>query len=512
MSLAQLSPGDLATSHADLEGLSNCTKCHDLGDKVTNAKCLDCHDDIQALLTNKRGYHASSDVKNKDCIECHSDHNGRKFDMVRFDEDAFNHDLTSYTLDGQHKIIDCKKCHVSENISDPKLKKRDFTFMGLDQKCLTCHDDFHQETLSNDCIECHNTEEFRPADKFDHNDAKYILTGEHLEVDCKECHPTTIQNGKEFQQFTDVEFVDCKSCHEDPHLKQLPGDCKTCHTDKSFDTFIGKNAFNHNATNFKLLGKHKQVDCFECHDLLPDPETIFQDRMGVLESQCISCHEDQHDSKFGNDCARCHQETGFTKLKSMNGFDHSVTDFPLEGLHANTDCIKCHSDGYSNEIEFTSCTTCHEDFHEGQFLKKGTSPDCKECHTVVKGFEESYYSLERHQTTVFPLEGAHVATPCYACHVSEEKWTFRDVGQKCTDCHQDEHRSQFDVNGITNCQSCHINDSWAPTKFNHDSTAFPLDGKHAKVECKECHLPKIVGKNDFIEYKTNKLKCIDCHS
>ena len=52
---AQLSPGDLTKAHANLEGLSNCTKCHELGDKVTNTKCLDCHKDINSLISKKYG-------------------------------------------------------------------------------------------------------------------------------------------------------------------------------------------------------------------------------------------------------------------------------------------------------------------------------------------------------------------------------------------------------------------------------------------------------------------------
>jgi hypothetical protein len=91
MVVAQLSPGDLTTAHAALEGMSNCTQCHDLGNKVTNAKCLECHKEIKSLITKKRGYHASSVVKAQDCFACHSEHHGRKFEMVRFDEKAFDH-------------------------------------------------------------------------------------------------------------------------------------------------------------------------------------------------------------------------------------------------------------------------------------------------------------------------------------------------------------------------------------------------------------------------------------
>ena len=37
---AQLSPGDLANAHKNLEGLENCTKCHEIGKKVLPEKCL----------------------------------------------------------------------------------------------------------------------------------------------------------------------------------------------------------------------------------------------------------------------------------------------------------------------------------------------------------------------------------------------------------------------------------------------------------------------------------------
>ncbi len=107
---AQLSPGDLANSHKHLEGLSNCTQCHDLGSKVSNNKCLACHKEIKYRLDNKEGFHYAKDVKGKDCASCHSDHNGRNFDMVRFDEKTFNHTATGYELTGGHKKIDCRDC------------------------------------------------------------------------------------------------------------------------------------------------------------------------------------------------------------------------------------------------------------------------------------------------------------------------------------------------------------------------------------------------------------------
>ena len=86
---AQLSPGELSNAHKDLEGISNCTKCHDLGSKVSNTKCLECHKEIKSRIDRNEGFHVSWEVKGKDCATCHSDHHGRKFDMIRFDENTF---------------------------------------------------------------------------------------------------------------------------------------------------------------------------------------------------------------------------------------------------------------------------------------------------------------------------------------------------------------------------------------------------------------------------------------
>lgn len=587
---SQISPGELSQAHAHLEGMSNCTSCHDIGKKVTNTKCLDCHTEIKTLISQKKGFHANASTVNKNCIECHSDHHGRKFDMARFDKKTFNHSLTGYALEGKHKVIDCKQCHTSENIHDPEIKKKQNTFLGLETECLSCHDDYHQKTLSNECTSCHNMEAFKPVTKFDHNKARFQLSGKHKDVDCKECHKITTRNGKQFQEFVDIPFNDCKTCHNDPHSGQIKGKCSQCHTETLFSDFKGKGRFNHNVTNFTLKGKHKEVDCFKCHKQTNDPKTVFRDKKAIDEKNCIACHKDVHENKFGNDCAKCHNESGFLSLNSMDFFDHSKTDYPLEGKHREVDCKKCHTGRYSNPIDFSACRNCHKDYHKGEFQKNGISPDCNQCHSLENGFDYSMYTIEKHQATTFPLKGAHIATPCFACHLKQDKWTFRNLGTKCVDCHEDIHQGhisekyypdntcevchdndswssvifnhnltdwpldgkhagincrdchfkpmnnnitknqsfntlsnncsschenihddQFAIDGVTDCARCHVADSWFPKKFDHDKTAFPLEGKHAEIDCKECHKPGKQNEETVVTFKIEKFKCIDCH-
>lgn len=588
---AQLSPGELTKAHAHLEGLSNCTKCHDIGNKVPDQKCLACHDEIQNLIDQDRGYHASNEVQRANCIDCHSEHHGRNFDMVRFDQENFDHTKTGYTLQGQHKVIDCRECHKPEFISDPEIRKRENTFLGLDQQCLSCHMDYHQNTLPNDCKQCHNFESFRPAPGFDHDDTDFALTGKHVEVDCISCHKETTRNDREFQIFSDVPHHDCKACHDDVHMGNFAAECKQCHTTEGFGNFVGQRSFDHNVTGFTLKGKHRQLDCFSCHQSTDNVLTIFQDNAGIEENQCIACHEDVHEGRFGEDCAKCHNEKSFLELNSMEFFDHSLTDYPLEGMHATVDCKECHKERYTVAIDFSVCKNCHDDYHEGEFADPPPSPDCAECHTV-QGFEYTLFGLEEHQQTGFPLEGAHIATPCFACHLQEgdEKWRFTSLGTKCVNCHEDIHKDnisakyypeqkcdqchvseswtaitfdhqetgwplngrhletacsdchfreseeggtiqvfaglsttctechenihgdQFVQEGITDCKRCHISNSWEPELFDHDRTAFPLEGRHAEIECKACHKTEVINGEEIRQFKMQSFECIDCHS
>ena len=231
---AQLSPGALSNSHSSLEGISNCTQCHVLGNKVSDAKCLACHTEIQSRIDAGKGYHSSAEVKEYSCFNCHSEHNGKDSKLIQFNAEAFDHSLTGYTLSGAHAAIKCPDCHNSGNISGQKLKSKKNTYLGLDEKCLSCHADYHQQTLSASCLNCHSTDSFKPASKFNHNTSRFPLNGRHKTVDCLKCHRKETINGKEFQEFRGVSFSNCTSCHKDPHQNQFGQNCRQCHTEDSF--------------------------------------------------------------------------------------------------------------------------------------------------------------------------------------------------------------------------------------------------------------------------------------
>ena len=509
---AQLSPGDLTKAHANLEGLSNCTKCHELGDKVTNEKCLNCHTEIKSLIQKNIGYHASAEVRSKDCSKCHSEHNGRDFQIVRFDQKKFDHSMTGFVLNGKHSQIKCAECHKAKFIKDPDLKKRKNTFLGLSMNCAGCHEDVHQNTLGNSCGNCHNSNSFKPATKFDHNTAKFKLTGLHQKTDCVKCHKMEIRNGKKFQKFVGLKFSNCTSCHKDVHRGKFGKNCENCHNTSGFKN-IKASSFDHSKTNFPLWGKHRFVKCADCHgrNLASRPKYKL----------CIDCHKDYHKGQFTKngivtDCKQCHTVDGFSP-STFTIQRHNTTKFKLAGSHLAVSCNSCHKPGKADwNFVFKSqkCIACHKNVHGTEITTKFMgNNDCENCHNVDSWDKINF----DHSKTKFALEGKHKTLECRSCHAykdSQNKIEYKFVSLKsnCESCHNDIHHGQFNVSGKTDCSNCHYSDKWTHSKFDHEKTRFSLKGAHSKLKCIQCHKPVNDNGVLFIKYKLEEFKCADCHT
>ena len=81
----------------------------------------------------------------------------------------------------------------------------------------------------------------------------------------------------------------------------------------------------------------------------------------------------------------------------------------------------------------------------------------------------------------------------------------------CSSCHQDIHFKQFEVGGLTNCLKCHTFEGWKIANFDHNTTAFKLDGKHQNVACAKCHKKITDGQKTYVLYKIKEWKCENCH-
>jgi len=508
---AQISPGDLANPHSHLEGISNCTRCHILGNKVTSEKCLVCHTEIKDRLTAQKGYHVSSDVRGKECTICHSDHHGKNFQLIRFDITKFDHNLTGFTLSTAHAKKQCTDCHSIKFIADQKIKTKKYTYLGVGTSCLSCHEDYHKKTLSSDCLNCHNPEAFKPATKFSHADTKFQLKGKHESVDCSKCHKVTLESGKKFQDFRVAQY-NCSNCHKDPHQNKFGQSCSQCHNEESFQVVKGVSGFDHNKTDYKLEGKHVAVNCKACH------KTKFTDPLKF--KLCSDCHTDYHKKQFAKnnispDCSQCHSVKGFTQF-SYTVDQHNLGTFPLQGAHLATPCTDCHKK--QKDWNFRgigmNCKDCHKDIHQN-IIETRYYPDgnCKICHNVTAWNEITF----DHSKTEFKLTGAHLKQNCKACHMANvvsgtTQPKFSGLSMNCSGCHEDKHFKQFEKNGVSTCTDCHDSENWKASKFDHNKTEFKLDGKHINVPCVKCHKPQQEGSFFYVKYKLKVFTCESCHS
>jgi hypothetical protein len=163
--------------------------------------------------------------------------------------------------------------------------------------------------------------------------------------------------------------------------------------------------------------------------------------------------------------------------------------------------------------KFDKCTDCHRDPHAGQLASR----TCESCHTVA-GFSPSRFTLQDHQKTRYPLEGAHLAVPCIACHKqvpgrSARLIQFRFPSTTCATCHGDPHKgevSRFVSQG--GCETCHSKDTFTQAIFDHDRTRFPLEGGHQRVACRSCH--PVIDRGtprERTRFQSTPTACAACH-
>ena len=298
-----------------------------------------------------------------------------------------------------------------------------------------------------------------------------------------------------------------ESCHRDdnPHGTQFRGQtCASCH---SSATWNGAPNFNHNRTSFALTGAHVRVNCSSCH-----PGSGGNRRFDGTPQACASCHDDAHEGEFGTDCATCHTTGAWVQMSGSfaeDRFDHAgQTGFALIGTHATIECQSCHAQPARNDgeirirlvgatrgetfpaMEHGTCLSCHVDYHDGDFADSPGGPVCENCHGQ-SAWTPTSFDLERHAQTAFPLAGAHLVTPCTACHVrpGHDEPEF-ELATGCESCHADlnPHGDEFaEADGVTRCAECHNASDWDLAAFDHSTTGFPLLGAHIGVQCTDCH-------------------------
>jgi hypothetical protein len=363
-----------------------CEDCHTNGVATfTPDSCQNCHQKMNIVFSQAHLLEYGSN-----CIACHDG-------VDRYGED-FSHNNFTFQLYGKHIDIACSQCHLNaRSVAD---------LQSTPQDCFACHkkDDAHKGQFGNNCAACHTSAGWKPAN-FDHNLSNFKLEGQHANVKCEQCHINNVFKGT---------ASNCYSCHQkdDKHNGQFGMDCSACHTPNGW----GNATFDHNLSTFKLLGKHANVECKQCH-----VNNVFKG----TPSDCYACHQkdDKHNGQFGKDCSGCHTPNSWGDAT----FDHNKSNFPLTGGHINLDCTKCHTNGQFKGTP-TTCASCHADspFHAGAF---GT--DCASCHNT-SNWNQAIFNLPHPQPTNGGEGGSgitHGGAACRQCHPS----SVREA--TCTACH-----------------------------------------------------------------------------
>lgn len=460
-----VTPGPLSSVHARLEG--RCAACHTSFAKgAQNSRCTACHKGIGADVAQGSHFHGKHPpARNNSCKSCHSEHKGRGFGLIQFDRKTFNHALSEYPLTGAHQRVTCTACHGAGH-----------QYRGLARDCASCHarKDPHRGQLGRSCQGCHTTAAWKNILPFDHARTGFALSGTHRTTRCMSCHV-----GQRWKGLATT----CIACHakDDAHKGARGTNCASCHT----TTTWAAATFDHASTGYPLVGGHAATACAGCHG--PGNANKHPSRT------CNACHakDDTHKGANGTDCANCHNPRSWKQI----AFDHdSVTSFPLKGAHRTAVCAACHKQPPKIAKPPVTCYACHaaDDAHKG-----GNGRECQQCHT-----EKAWKPVNFNHATMtrFPLLGKHAQVRCEGCHIrpSDE---VKLISQ-CGSCHAKDDPHKGKLGG--DCQRCHSNDGWkVGTRFDHDLTRFPLLGKHAALQCAQCHEGK--------DFSAKGSTCASCH-
>jgi hypothetical protein len=546
----------LAGAHAKVA----CDGCHKAA-LLTDAKVIAFsgeHETFLGLAKDCAGCHLDvhTPTLGTDCAKCH--------DATAWKPPTtFSHDETRYPLVGKHADTKCDECHVGEVQGAPVVppppvpsfqalvpdgRPRPFRGVGFGKvepargdalpACRACHENPHRagsETSFGRCEDCHQPHGWKNAGQvakdaaFDHGTTRFVLDGAHAQVTCVACHGEKLDL---------TARTSCRDCHDSDERQAHSGafdremavaqkSCDQCHTtaDWKQSTYA---AARH---PLPLIESHA-IKCEDCHGVAKHqfprlPATALA-AQGPLDQSCVACHNDVHDGKFSQDCASCHGFKAFTQDAKFSNEQHAAIGFPIEQAHLKASCEDCHGartpSGGLRQLAIADaltkgCVVCHtdDDPHRGQFAEQA----CKSCHTEA-AWKPSTYDEVRHQRSRLPLQGAHKAVPCAACHVTDvppaplaQRFHWEGRTMRCDACHttsatiatKDPHRGQF---GAQDCASCHTQEAWDPSTFGksaHQQTGFPLVGSHDQA-CAACH---VKGPNDVTDFIGTPRECAGCH-
>ncbi len=420
-------------------------------EKHRQVTCAQCHTEKnihnETVSKNLREYpHTTYLGLKRTCNSCHDDPHKKRFTTDCSSchtvsgwkpASKFNHAQSAFKLEGKHRQVACARCHPTLTASKNTLVE----FMTKSfSDCAPCHQTPHGPSFAGKkCKSCHTTDTWKSAMRknFDHNLTAYPLLGKHSSVPCDKCHRPATK--KTTSKPLRIPFQQCTDCHKDNHNGEFASrdnnKCTNCHNEAGFSPSL-YTISDHTTSRFQLTGAHRATACSFCHKKTTgQPLTFNRDKI-----DCESCHPNPHGKIFLNDgrvrmCELCHS----TERWDIVTFDHSGTDFPLVGKHAEAVCTACHRNikqpTETAKIAST-CGSCHKDNHQGQFASSQQSR-CENCHSQIDWTKLTF----NHETqSTFSLKGAHSNVPCRSCHYEEQNGNatfvrYTPLSGTCESCH-----------------------------------------------------------------------------
>ncbi|MBZ5654257.1 MAG: hypothetical protein LAO56_03155 [Acidobacteriia bacterium] len=476
-----------------------CSDCHtaSVGYNITTTTCVSCH---QTDYNNAKT--PVDHVSAKFPLTCEGCH-----DTLHWTDGVFNHASTGWALTGSHMVPPraCADCHVNGNYNITTTT------------CVSCHQTDYNNALTPvnhpqanfplTCDTCHDMVHWTDG-RFDHASTGWALTNSHMVPPrvCTDCHTATAGYN--------ISTTTCVSCHQtdynnaktpvDHVSAKFPVTCEGCHDTNLWTDGV----FNHATTGWALTNSHMVPPrvCTDCHTASVG--------YNITTTTCVSCHQTDYNNaktpvdhvtaNFPLTCETCHDTIHWTD----GVFNHASTGFTLTGMHTVPPraCTDCHTAAVGYNIPNAACSNCHMT----EFNNTSSPPHtavgfqasaCASCHDTVAWTDATF----NHNTTAFPLQGAHTTTPCTSCHVNNNYLT---LPTDCYGCHQATYNNTTNPNHAsagfpTTCVTCHttwVTTNWLGATFNH--TYFPMNHGNANGVCATCH----TNPNDYSVFQ-----CTGCH-
>jgi len=255
---------EAASTHMPFDN-GECSSCHERDDaenpgkvlKKDNSLCLECHEDLQAILKGKHPHAAATEA----CLSCHNPHNSKQAKLLV-----------------EATGVLCLDCHADMKARTLEAPvKHDAVLKGA--QCVACHNPHGSEiehllvdAPTSICLTCHGKDGV-----VDHrgnkltNIAKLLEQNpeHHFPIDSDGCSACHDPHGSEYFRLLTKEYPADFYCSYDPKRYAL---CFDCHEESAFASAETDSLtqFRDGKRNLHYLHVNKQElgrTCRACHEV-----------------------------------------------------------------------------------------------------------------------------------------------------------------------------------------------------------------------------------------------------